>query len=990
MLLRLNLNRCALVSGLLLFALACLACGRAERIPGGVEADGSRPAVAADQNSIGAPLQLLALLRSGSAGRTTVLASNFVRELPHLRVEPDAELLHFSPQGSAAGQAAYALYVLDAGTRQGSWSLHYQWQSQPSPLASAWIGLGDIGRNAWDWRPVTGLWETRLDDIARYRTADGHVLVAVLATGESPSALASLGLKTPLAYDEQEDNDSLEQAQPLPSLPLYSFRGSIGSTADYPGADGDREDWYRFRTTPGKYLNIVLRVPGARVESTDVEFSLWDSDTGESRYHSSSAYGVSLRNHMVEEDELVLSVSMPEGGTDYELTALELDASNDQPEAIISASAKSGPPGLKVSFDGSASTPGEPEDSIIRYDWDLDGDGVFELQGDKAQVQHVYSKPGVYHPNLRVIDSHGMPSAQSRNSRSLVVVAVADSFPGDEREDNEYGPGSWDALPAIPFSGFRGSLGPGPGTDDGDDFDRFSLELGAGESMSLVVEFDPLPAGQLITGDLFGLNADDEAETIIDSDSDSERLVLSGSTNSERRLLFDLGCRNLQQAVNYTIRVVRGLPPEVTLSASPEFGIPQFGTTLTAQGSDNLDQPLTYLWDLNDDGVYEYASGSSGSLEQGVFVMGPQSYRVRAQDSDGLLSRPAEVTVYGISEIYDEVEDNDIDSKANPLGSLPVLGFRGNIGSAPDAPVYDGDNQDCLRLPDGLSSADALKFIINFDSPVSKPGAYTSGTAGLLDESNPSQLISVYSLDEQPGEPYILRLTSFEFSNYSLDVLRSDVPIPALSISPTGDPLSYQLDASASSDSDGIAGYSFRFDPIGSAEEVDNGASPILLHSFPRAGRYLLQLTVQDNFGAVSNQAGYYLVNVGNVVLSEAEDNDEAAEAQPLPAFPFSDFYGNLGDEAGVPGTDGDSADFFSFNASAGQSVHFDLQRTCGPAIVVMGITDVNGDSVGSVSQTALDHTFSTESGPFTLRVYQGIFPGYLDEYVLSGTLSGP
>ncbi len=985
-----TLNRSASVLAAILLVLTCAACGVSERGASAPELTTPNPGSQPLPDSIAAPQQLFELLHKVSAGRTTVLASNFAQELPHPRAEADAGLLRFSPAGASLDKAAYAFYVLDSTDLQGSWSLYYEWQDLPSPLASAWIGLGDVGRNAWDWRPVTGLWETRMDDIARYRNAERRVLVAVLATGTKPSALASLGFKTPLAYDEQEDNDSREQANLLPSLPVHSFKGSIGSAPGYPGADGDTEDWYRFDTTPGKYLNVVLRAQGG--EDDYANLYLWSTAGEQPLKGKGSSQGMTISNLLLDEDteEVWLSVTAVEGGMDYELSVLELAAENEQPLAVISSSAKSGPPGLLVNFDGSASTAGEDSDSIVRYDWDLDGDGIFDQQGPQAQAAYRYRDAGVFHPSLRVIDSHGMPSEYHDDKACTAVVAIAPSFPHDEREDNELGPASWDRLPAVPFSGFSGSVGPGAGADDGDREDMFVLSVSQGEAVSFRIDFDPLPAGEELVARLYQIDSAGGNEWQLTGASGNSSIVVADKALSDHELRLELLALESKEAREYSIRAVNGLPPEVTLSASPDHGVPPFAATLSATGSDVDGQALEYIWDLNGDGIYEFDSAADNSLEHPVTVFGQESVSVRARDPDGLLSEPAMVLLYGLPRNYDEVEDNDNDSTATPLGSLPVVGFTGNIGSALDAPFYDGDNQDCLRLPDGLSSADALKFIVNLDQPVNNAMAFTNGEVGLQDHSDPTRLISVYSLRDQPGTPYILSLSVYEFSDYSLDVLRSDVPLPALSINPTADPLTYQLDASASSDSDGIAAYRFKFDPTGNPEELDNGASPILLRSFPRPGRYLLQLTVQDNFGAVSNQPGFYLVNAGDLTISEVEDNDNAEEAQPLPAFPFSDFYGNLGDEAGIPATDGDSVDCFSFSASPGQTVNFELLLTAGPRTTAMQLYDAEGNHLTGYSPGSLSYTFGSETGPFLLKLQQLLGVGYLAEYVLGGTLSGP
>jgi PKD repeat protein len=59
-----------------------------------------------------------------------------------------------------------------------------------------------------------------------------------------------------------------------------------------------------------------------------------------------------------------------------------------------------------VNFDGSGSSAGETSDTIIRYEWDLDGNGSFETNtGSNPSASRSYSTPGTMTIRLRVTDS---------------------------------------------------------------------------------------------------------------------------------------------------------------------------------------------------------------------------------------------------------------------------------------------------------------------------------------------------------------------------------------------------------------------------------------------------------------------------------------------------------------------------------------------------------------------------------------------------------
>ncbi|MDA0184515.1 PKD domain-containing protein [Solirubrobacter phytolaccae] len=61
-------------------------------------------------------------------------------------------------------------------------------------------------------------------------------------------------------------------------------------------------------------------------------------------------------------------------------------------------------PGQTVGFDGSAST--DPDGPIAKYEWDIDGDGVFERSG--AKVLGNYPAPTIAGVTLRVTDADGL------------------------------------------------------------------------------------------------------------------------------------------------------------------------------------------------------------------------------------------------------------------------------------------------------------------------------------------------------------------------------------------------------------------------------------------------------------------------------------------------------------------------------------------------------------------------------------------------------
>ncbi|MCB1186882.1 PQQ-binding-like beta-propeller repeat protein [bacterium] len=98
-------------------------------------------------------------------------------------------------------------------------------------------------------------------------------------------------------------------------------------------------------------------------------------------------------------------------GTMQALAVLSvLLSANGRPVALALASPSQGEAPLAVSLDATQST--DPDGSITGGGWDFDGDGSYDAWSDDdfasvAQLEHVYTSPGLYNLRLRVVDNHG-------------------------------------------------------------------------------------------------------------------------------------------------------------------------------------------------------------------------------------------------------------------------------------------------------------------------------------------------------------------------------------------------------------------------------------------------------------------------------------------------------------------------------------------------------------------------------------------------------
>ena len=110
-----------------------------------------------------------------------------------------------------------------------------------------------------------------------------------------------------------------------------------------------------------------------------------------------------------------LTVTDDRGATDEVSQTIEV--ANVAPTAAFSVSPEEAPTGELITFDASAST--DPDGKITRYEWDFDGDGVFDASVVLPKLAHSFADDGTYTVRLRVTDDDGATDMASRTVRIL-------------------------------------------------------------------------------------------------------------------------------------------------------------------------------------------------------------------------------------------------------------------------------------------------------------------------------------------------------------------------------------------------------------------------------------------------------------------------------------------------------------------------------------------------------------------------------------------
>jgi len=94
---------------------------------------------------------------------------------------------------------------------------------------------------------------------------------------------------------------------------------------------------------------------------------------------------------------------------------------DNEPVAAMTATPNPAAPAQLITFDGSASSHGRPDHSIVQYEWDFDYDGsTFDVDAGEVQVIHAYAQFGAYTVALRVTDDN----TPARTDLATVVITI--------------------------------------------------------------------------------------------------------------------------------------------------------------------------------------------------------------------------------------------------------------------------------------------------------------------------------------------------------------------------------------------------------------------------------------------------------------------------------------------------------------------------------------------------------------------------------------
>lgn len=279
-----------------------------------------------------------------------------------------------------------------------------------------------------------------------------------------------------------------------------------------------------------------------------------------------------------------LRVTDAQGVTD--VSAVEVIVRNRPPTAAFSGPAPA-IVGTAGSFD--ASTSSDSDGSVARYEWDFDGDGVYERDaGASATAQHTFSSPGVKTVGLRVTDDHGgvATTTASVNVTNRPVAAFT-------------------ATP-NPVSLQRPVVFDAAGSSDAD--------------------------GTIVRHE-WDLDGNGSFETDTDATASASRAYATAGTYAvQLRVTDDDGAR----ATVAVSVVAANRPPVAAIAVSPNPAVAGEPVLLDARAAHDPDGTIVrYDWDLDGNGSFEATTGATPTRSHAYPNSGGFTVGVRVTDNHG-------------------------------------------------------------------------------------------------------------------------------------------------------------------------------------------------------------------------------------------------------------------------------------------------------------------------------------------------------------------
>ena len=355
-----------------------------------------------------------------------------------------------------------------------------------------------------------------------------------------------------------------------------------------------------------------------------------------------------------------LRVTDNEGATATTTQAVTIQ--NRAPAASFTATPSTALSGVAIAFN--AATSGDPDGTIAKYEWDLDGNGSYETNtGTTPTASQTYATPGNRTVGLRVTDNEGATATTTR------TVTIQNRAPA----------ASFTATPNPALSGASVSFDASNSSDPDGAIAKYEWDLDGNGSYETSTGATPTASASYATpgNRTVGLRVTDN----------------SGATATKSVTL-----------------TVQNRPPTAAFTFSPNPALSN--ATVTFDGSTSKDPDGTiskYEWDLDGNGSYETNGGTKTTATHTYTTVGARTIGLRITDNSG-----ATATTTQVVNVQNSPPSASFTASPNPATAGATVTLNGAASSDPDGPIakyeWDLDGNGSYETNGGTKSSTTRSF----------------------------------------------------------------------------------------------------------------------------------------------------------------------------------------------------------------------------------------------------------------------------------------
>jgi PKD repeat protein len=547
------------------------------------------------------------------------------------------------------------------------------------------IGSGGTRNNVYFARPSAGAYHhyafvidtaaAAASEITPY--VDGQpVAFTKTATGTGAGNFANSQL-----YFMSRAASSLFGAGDLDEVALYNRALSAATIADHFGgaAQSNSSPTASFTATP-------TSVPSGSTATFDASASSdpngtiakyeWDLD-GNGTYETDTGSTPTVTKSWPSSRSVDVRLRVTDNGGATASTVRTVTVTNRAPTASFTATPNPATVGGTVSFDASGSS--DPDGTIAKYEWDLDGNGTYETDtGTTATTTHSYASGTSVDVKVRVTDNEGATATQTK------TVTFQNQAPT----------ASFTATPSTVTSGQAIAFDASASSDADGTIAKYEWDL-----------------------DGNGTYETDTGTT----KTTSHTYATPGTVDVKVRVTDNQGATGTQTK---TV-TIQNRAPTASFTVTPSPAATRQTVTLNAAASSDPDGTIAhYEWDLDGNGTYETDGGTTATKTNVFSTVGALTIGLRVTDNSGATAtttraltvnsayRAAILATAGISDYWrlDDAGTTAVDANgANNNGTYvngPVAGAGLIAGEANNSHTFDGSNDyiDASATPFGAPS----------------------------------------------------------------------------------------------------------------------------------------------------------------------------------------------------------------------------------------------------------------------------------------------